>query len=78
MTVIDILSITTTSLVFILLVILLYLVNDLKGSFKDVRRHLDNCLEICDNAIRICNKMVNNVKEIDKKRTNRTGKKKTL
>ena len=56
----------------------MYLVNDLKVSFESVRRHLDNCLEICDNAIRICNKKVNNVKEIDKKRTNRTGKKKSL
>jgi len=54
---------------------LLYLVNDLKGSFKDIRRHLDNCLKICDNAIRICNRMVNDGKKIDKKRTNRTSKK---
>jgi len=75
MTIIDILSLTTTSLTFILLVVLLYLVNDLKGSFKDIRRHLDNCLEICDNAIRICNRMVNDGKKTDKKRTNRTSKK---
>ena len=75
MTTIDILSIATTGLSFILMIILLYLVNDLKGSFKDIRRHLDNCLKICDNAIRICNRMVNDGKKIDKKRTNRTSKK---
>jgi hypothetical protein len=75
MTTIDILSLSTTGLSFILMIILLYLVNDLKGSFKDVRRHLDNCLKICDNAIRICNKMANDVKKNDKKRTNRTNKK---
>ena len=74
MTIIDILSITTTGLSFILMIILLYLVNDLKVSFKSVRRHLDNCLKICDNAIRICNRMVNDGKKIDKKRTNRTSK----
>ena len=75
MTTIDILSLTTTGLSFILMIILLYLVNDLKDSYKDIRRHLDNCLKICDNAIRICNRMVNDGKKIDKKRTNRTSKK---